>query len=152
MSAKANTDQASAPNRMGAMPHANGVSFRVWAPHAEKVVLTGSFYDWNKTSAPMLEEKDGHWFADLPEPKPGDEYRFLIHGAEGLISRIDPYARSVTGAGGNGINFADGDTGFVVSHRRSFAQIILGAGTGTSAISRAAWGQALTQIPQAVHL
>ena len=108
MSAKANTDQASAPNRMGAMPHANGVSFRVWAPHAEKVVLTGSFYDWNKTSAPMLEEKDGHWFADLPEPKPGDEYRFLIHGAEGLISRIDPYARSVTGAGGNGIVYDPG--------------------------------------------
>jgi len=28
---------------MGAIPNAKGVTFRVWAPHAEKVYLIGAF-------------------------------------------------------------------------------------------------------------
>ena len=103
MSAKEKTGQATAPARMGAIPHARGVSFRVWAPHAKKVYLTGSFNDWSSTTAALLSEKNGHWFTDLPQPKAGDEYRYLIHGFDGPISRIDPYARSVTCANGNGI-------------------------------------------------
>jgi 1,4-alpha-glucan branching enzyme len=30
-------------NGMGAVPHAGGVAFRVWAPHAERVSVIGSF-------------------------------------------------------------------------------------------------------------
>ena len=101
MSTRAKNGKASAPRLMGAVPHEKGVCFRVWAPHAEKVFLTGSFYDWGKTSAALSSEGDGHWFADLPEPKAGDEYQYLIHGPDGLLSRIDPYARSV--ANGNGV-------------------------------------------------
>ena len=38
---------------MGAIPGAKGTTFRVWAPHAEKVYVTGTFDDWNKTSTPL---------------------------------------------------------------------------------------------------
>jgi 1,4-alpha-glucan branching enzyme len=88
---------------MGAIPHDKGVTFWVWAPHAEKVYLIGTFNDWNETSAPLVSEQNGYWSADVSEAKVGDEYRYLIHGPESSFSRIDPYARKVTNAAGNGI-------------------------------------------------
>ncbi len=41
------TGDISAKNHpgMGAIPHAEGVTFRVWAPHAEKTYVTGTFND-----------------------------------------------------------------------------------------------------------
>ena len=89
--------------KMGAMPSARGVTFRVWAPHAEKVFVTGTFNDWSKTSTPLAKEKNGYWFAKVSKAKTGDEYRYLIHGPKGPLSRIDPYARKVTRSTGNGI-------------------------------------------------
>ena len=92
---------------MGAIPHAKGVTFRVWAPHAEKVYVTGTFNDWSKTSAPLVSEKNGYWSTDVSEAKTGDEYRYLIHTPPewnlSPLSRIDPYARKVTNSIGNGV-------------------------------------------------
>ncbi|MCX5806722.1 MAG: alpha amylase C-terminal domain-containing protein [Proteobacteria bacterium] len=36
---------------MGAIPHTNGVTFRVWAPHAENVYLIGTFNSWDEKGA-----------------------------------------------------------------------------------------------------
>ena len=91
------------PSGMGAIPSAKGVAFRVWAPNAEKVYVIGSFNDWNETSAPLVREQNGYWSIIIPDAKPGDEYRYLIHGPAGPLSRIDPHARKVTNAAGNGI-------------------------------------------------
>jgi 1,4-alpha-glucan branching enzyme len=88
---------------MGANPGAKGVTFRVWAPHAEKVYLTGTFNDWSKTSTPLAGEENGYWSAEVSAAKTGDEYRYLIHGPQGPLSRIDPYARKVTSSIGNGV-------------------------------------------------
>ncbi len=88
---------------MGAIPHAKGVTFRVWAPHAKKVYVIGSFNGWNETVNALKSEKNGYWFADVPEARAGDEYRYFIHGSENSFSRIDPYARQVTNSTGNGI-------------------------------------------------
>ena len=88
---------------MGAIPNAKGVTFRVWAPHAEKVYVTGTFNDWSKTLTPLFSEKNGYWSTEVSEAKIGDEYRYLIHGPKGPLSRIDPYVRKVTNATGNGI-------------------------------------------------
>jgi 1,4-alpha-glucan branching enzyme len=88
---------------MGAIPSAKGVAFRVWAPNAEKVYVIGSFNNWNETSAPLVREQNGDWSIIIPDAKPGDEYRYLIHGPAGPLSRIDPHARKVTNAAGNGI-------------------------------------------------
>jgi 1,4-alpha-glucan branching enzyme len=91
------------PSGMGAILSAKGVAFRVWAPNAEKVYVIGSFNDWNETSAPLVREQNGNWSIIIPDAKPGDEYRYLIHGPAGPLSRIDPHARKVTNAAGNGI-------------------------------------------------
>jgi len=88
---------------MGAISGNTGVTFRVWAPHAEKVYVSGSFNDWNETSTSLVSEQNGYWSADVPDAKPGDEYKYLIHGPDGPLSRIDPYARKVTSSIGNGI-------------------------------------------------
>jgi 1,4-alpha-glucan branching enzyme len=97
------TDDAAKHLGMGAIPGKGSVAFRVWAPNAEKVYVTGSFNDWSKTSTPLASEKNGYWFAEVPGAKTGDEYRYLIHGPKGIISRIDPYVRQVTNSTGNGI-------------------------------------------------
>jgi len=107
---------------MGAIPHAKGVTFRVWAPHAEKVYLVGSFNDWNETSMPLVSEENGYWSADASEAEVGNEYRYLIHAPGGSFSRIDPYARKVTNAAGNGIiydphAFNWGDDAFAIASK-----------------------------------
>jgi len=88
---------------MGAIPNAKGVTFHVWAPHAEKVYVTGTFNDWSKISTPLAREENGCWSTGVLEAKTGDEYRYLIHGPKGPLSRIDPYARKVTSSIGNGV-------------------------------------------------
>ncbi len=88
---------------MGAFPSAKGVSFRVWAPNAEKVFVIGTFNDWNETSTPLFSENNGYWSAEVPGAKTGAEYRYFIHSPNGAFSRIDPYARKVTNSTGNGI-------------------------------------------------
>ena len=50
---------------MGAIVHDGGTAFRVWAPHADKVFLTGSFNDWSDDREPMAPEPGGFWYADL---------------------------------------------------------------------------------------
>jgi maltooligosyl trehalose hydrolase (EC 3.2.1.141) len=88
---------------MGAIPNEKGVTFRVWAPHAENVYLIGTFNGWSETSTPLLNERNGYWSKDVSGAKVGDEYRYMIHGPESSFSRIDPYARQVTNSKGNGI-------------------------------------------------
>jgi 1,4-alpha-glucan branching enzyme len=88
---------------MGAILGAKVVTFRVWAPHAEQVYVTGTFNDWSETSAPLAKEENGYWSTDVSAVKIGDEYRYLIHGPKGHLSRIDPYARKVTSSIGNGV-------------------------------------------------
>jgi len=94
-------------SRMGAIPGAKGVTFRVWAPHAEKVYVTGTFNDWSKTSAPLAREKNGYWSTVVSKAKVGDEYRYLIHTPAEWnlppLSRVDPYVRKVTSSIGNGV-------------------------------------------------
>ncbi|MBC8116842.1 MAG: alpha amylase C-terminal domain-containing protein [Candidatus Saccharimonas sp.] len=88
---------------MGAMPHKSGVAFRVWAPHADTVSVTGSFNDWSSDADLMTREGEGYWYADLSSAAIGDEYRYrIVHGDQQLL-RIDPYARQVTNSVGNAV-------------------------------------------------
>ncbi len=97
------TDAATKHLGMGAIPGATAVGFRVWAPHAEKAYVTGTFNDWNETATPLAREENGYWSAEVAEAKTGDEYRYLIDCPTGPLSRIDPYARKVTNSVGNGV-------------------------------------------------
>jgi 1,4-alpha-glucan branching enzyme len=88
---------------MGAIPHSDGVAFRVWAPHAEMVSVIGSFNGWDSDKHPMGAEENGNWYANVAEAHVGDQYKFMLTSSAGVFKRIDPYAREVTDSAGNAI-------------------------------------------------
>ena len=91
------------PQGMGALVQEQGVAFRVWAPHAERVSVVGDFNNWNHDAHPMQREDSGCWFAAVNEAGVGQEYRFHLVNGELELLRIDPYAREVSNSIGNGI-------------------------------------------------
>ncbi|MGL4552998.1 MAG: alpha-amylase family glycosyl hydrolase, partial [Gemmataceae bacterium] len=75
----------------------------------EEVYVTGSFNDWKPTAAPMKDEGNGFWYADVPGATVGQEYLYRLVTPAGELKRIDPHAREVTNSVGN-----------TVIHDRSF--------------------------------
>lgn len=88
---------------MGARPYTGGSAFRVWAPHADEVFVTGSFNNWSKEKHPLVSEGSGYWSADIDGAITGDEYRYLIHNEGRHLLRVDPYARKIAKENGNGV-------------------------------------------------
>ena len=91
---------------MGAIPYDGGTTFRVWAPHAEAVFVTGTFDDWAVDATALARDDNGSsgtWSADVEGVGPGDEYRFTVRTPGGDVSRVDPYARQVTSSVGNAV-------------------------------------------------
>jgi 1,4-alpha-glucan branching enzyme len=87
---------------MGAIPFAGGVTFRVWAPFASSVSVSGSFNGWSGAATPLASEgSSGNWSIDLSTAKAGDEYRFVIDGNP--IWRLDARSLAVTDAAGNSV-------------------------------------------------
>ena len=71
-----------------------GVTFMVWAPHAQSVHVTGSFNDWNETSHPMKRQGPLGIFRLFAEGvQKGDRYQFLITTPDGRkLKKADPFA------------------------------------------------------------
>ena len=88
---------------MGAVPHEAGTSFRVWAPHAQAVYVTGPFNNWHFSNTPLAREKNGCWSANVPQAKVGDEYKFVVRSGSQLLLRTDPYAKEVRAPFQNGV-------------------------------------------------
>lgn len=59
---------------MGAILHDQGVAFRVWAPHANAVSVTGAFNDWSDDANPMTAEGNGYWYLDITGVKACDQF------------------------------------------------------------------------------
>lgn len=93
----------SALQGMGPMLFADGVAFRVWAPHAKQVSVIGSFNKWDESAHPMLSEPRGYWYAEVKGAGVGDQYKYQLITEGGVLKRIDPYAREVTSSVGNAI-------------------------------------------------
>lgn len=88
---------------MGSIIGESGVTFRVWAPHADQVFVMGDFSDWKEEQFPMESEGEGFWAVHVKEASPGDQYKFFIINGEQRLSRNDPYARKVTHSMGNSV-------------------------------------------------
>ena len=72
----------------------NTVVFRVWAPDAKNVSVTGDFNDWSETENPMkpLKNSGGVWEAEIKNIKPYDMYKYCITAADGRpLMKCDPY-------------------------------------------------------------
>lgn len=101
---------------VGVTLHKDHVTFRVWAPFARAVDVTGIFNGWGRSS--MLSEGDGYWVADIADAEPGQEYKYVIHTDSGEITRNDPRALHLTTNKGNSVivdsHFAWADDAFVM--------------------------------------
>ncbi len=90
---------------MGAVLYKSGVSFRVWAPHAQAVFVVGDFNDWQPDANPLAPEQDGYWSTAVPRARAGQAYKFRILNGEQELFRVDPYAREVTNSAGDALIF-----------------------------------------------
>ncbi len=75
-------------------------TFRVWAPHAERVrVLLQDASQWEATAdartADLERANDGYWSATVSDAVAGTLYRFEITHAGQTFERLDPAARDV---------------------------------------------------------
>jgi 1,4-alpha-glucan branching enzyme len=83
--------------RLGAHPVTHegeeGIAFAVWAPHARRVAVVGSFNDWDGRRHGMRRRVDsGIWEIFIPEIGAGAAYKFEIIGLDGelLPLKADP--------------------------------------------------------------
>ncbi|RXG18412.1 maltooligosyl trehalose hydrolase [Leeuwenhoekiella aestuarii] len=88
---------------MGAVINDGITTFRVWAPNADKIFVTGDFNDWNETNFPLESEQNGYWSGVTSDAQEGHEYKYLIHNGAHKFFRNDPYAFELTNSNGNTI-------------------------------------------------
>ena len=119
--------------RLGVWQCDAGMAFRVWAPNADSVSVVGEFnaWDWNRNE--MKRDDQGCWFAEVPEAKFGQQYRFELSNGENRFTRVDPYTRAVTNSVGNGIlvdlEFDWGDDGYQLPPRNEMVIYEMHIGT-----------------------
>ena len=81
----------------GATLAPGGAAFRVWAPRAKAVYVSGDFNDWKQNAASQLHPiGGGHWAGFISGLKDGDRYMFYIEGAGSSGYKRDPRARLLT--------------------------------------------------------
>ena len=91
-------------SEMGVQKRGDKTFFRVWAPHAKSVAVSGTFNDWQPKNLPMQNEGNGYWFVETNDAGVGDEYQYIIESQAGeMLYRPDPYARQLTNSVGNSI-------------------------------------------------
>lgn len=86
---------------IGVVLHKDHASFRVWAPFAASVSVTGMFNGWGRT--PLTSEGDGYWAAEVENVDAGQEYKFVIATGSGELFRNDPRAKYLTTNQGNSV-------------------------------------------------
>lgn len=71
-----------------------GCTFRVWAPHAQRVSVVGDFNNWNAEANVMQRLPDNESFElFIPGIKEYDTYKYSIVSAKGkTVVKADPYA------------------------------------------------------------
>jgi 1,4-alpha-glucan branching enzyme len=82
----------------GAQVSPEGVSFRVWAPNAHTVSVTGDFNNWAEDQNLLVREEGGFWTGFVPHAKVGQHYKYIIHFDEQKLVRNDPAALQLTAA------------------------------------------------------
>ncbi len=80
---------------LGAHKTPDGYAFRVWAPNADSIMLTGDFNNWDESIPLTKEGEGGIWSVAVPEGvvKAGDKYKYKIYGCGQVHYKADPYAR-----------------------------------------------------------
>ncbi|WP_316176427.1 MULTISPECIES: alpha amylase C-terminal domain-containing protein [unclassified Bradyrhizobium] len=82
---------------MGGTLVTGGATFRVFAPHAKAVYVSGPFNDWAQDASCRLAPiGNGHWAIFIPGLKDGDAYMYFVEGEGTSGYKRDPHARLLT--------------------------------------------------------
>ncbi len=74
-----------------------GATFRVWAPRAKAVFVSGDFNNWSKDDgAGLVKDAAGYWAGFVPGVTDGQQYKFYVVGDNKEGFKRDPYARELS--------------------------------------------------------
>ena len=96
----------------------SGCHFKVWAPNANNIYVTGNFNDWEKDISKLKSKgyqleniNNGYHAGFIKGIKNGDSYRYILDTKNNkMIERIDPAARDTDHSGAR----AGNNRGYVV--------------------------------------
>ncbi len=89
---------------MGATLYQGGVMFRVWAPNAARVWVTGDFNGWNQRANELGNEFNGNFSADVDGATRWQKYKYVIETRSGAtLERADPRSARVENSSGASI-------------------------------------------------
>ncbi|MCC7450359.1 MAG: alpha amylase C-terminal domain-containing protein [Anaerolineae bacterium] len=89
---------------MGTILFPGGAAFRVWAPFASQVSVSGDFNQWTPSANPLDSEGNGCWYGEVVGAQIGQQYEFVIvHEGRQLPGRKNPYASAVVHSAGHAI-------------------------------------------------
>ena len=79
---------------LGCHLEGDGAVFRVWAPNAQRISVTGSFNGWNEDANYMYKLEDsGIWECHIAGVKQWDSYKYCVIGHNGKRQmKADPFA------------------------------------------------------------
>ena len=80
---------------LGSFLEENQCTFRVWAPHAQQVFVSGDFCGWNPTAYELTRiTNEGIFEGIVPNVQSYDAYKYIIKTSDGrMLWKSDPYAR-----------------------------------------------------------
>lgn len=82
---------------MGGMLVPGGATFRIWAPHAKNVYVSGDFNGWKQDAGCLLNALGGgNWAGYFPGLNDGDQYLFWVDGTGTTGYKRDPRGRLLT--------------------------------------------------------
>ena len=82
---------------MGGTLTTGGATFRIWAPRAKNVYVSGTFNGWKQDSSCLLNQiGGGHWAGFFSGLNDGDQYLFYVDGVGTSNFKRDPYGRALT--------------------------------------------------------
>lgn len=80
---------------LGVTIHGKSAEFRLWAPFAKAVSISGTFTPEGPVQ--LTSEHDGYWSTVIEGVEPGQMYKYSLQTADGRwIEKNDPRARSIT--------------------------------------------------------
>ena len=80
---------------LGSFLDGNQCTFRVWAPHAQAVYVSGDFCGWEPTVHELTRiNNEGLFEGTVSNVRPYDSYKYVIKASDGrMLWKADPYAR-----------------------------------------------------------
>lgn len=80
---------------LGSFLDGNQCTFRVWAPHAQAVFVSGDFCGWEPTVHELTRiNNEGIFEGTVSNVRPYDSYKYVIKASDGrVLWKADPYAR-----------------------------------------------------------